>query len=163
MNLLGAKLYDLHWKPSRRDFLWHNPRILPQTFAIEANFDNYWCGGWDEGFPTCDACDFRGEHYPNLGELRSLRWTVERARGDGEDAVVKLSAFGPISPVRAEKTVTLAGRSPVLRVRYAVTNLGAVAAVESNPIASIVDIVESRSHHVLPSLRRAEISKARAR
>ena len=121
---VGAKIYDLVRKGSGRNFLWHNPRIAPQPFPIEANFDNYWCGGWDEGFPTCDACDFRGEHYPNLGELRSLRWTVERAQGDGEDAVVKLSAFGPISPVRAEKTVTLAGRSPVLRVRYAVTNLG---------------------------------------
>src|SRR5438445_13612588 len=104
---VGAKIYDLVWKNTRRNFLWHNPRILPQTYAIEANFDNYWCGGWDEGFPTCDACEYKGESYPNLGELRSVRWSVLGADRDGDDLVACLGAFGPISPVRAEKTVTL--------------------------------------------------------
>src|SRR5437870_548006 len=121
---VGAKLYDLHWKPSRRDFLWHNPRILPQTFAIEANFDNYWCGGWDEGFPTCDACEYQGENYPNLGELRSLNWNVEWADRERDDLVVRLSAFGPISPVRAEKTVMIAGGAPVVKIHYEISNLG---------------------------------------
>jgi galactose mutarotase-like enzyme len=120
---VGAKIYDLVWKASGRNFLWHNPRIAPQTYPIEANFDNYWCGGWDEGFPTCDECDFRGEHYPNLGELRSVRWTVGSVSQDGEDAVARLSAFGPISPVRAEKTVRLVGRAPVVRMGYEITNL----------------------------------------
>jgi Domain of unknown function (DUF5107) len=76
---VGAKIYDLIWKPTGRNILWHNPRVLPQTFAIEANFDNYWCGGWDEGFPTCDACEYKGEMYPNLGELRSVRWNLVSA------------------------------------------------------------------------------------
>src|SRR5689334_8202181 len=121
---VGAKLYDLLWKPSNRNFLWHNPRILPQTFAIEANFDNYWCGGWDEGFPTCDACEYKGESYPNLGELRSLRWSVLGADRDGDDLVSRLGAFGPISPVHAEKTVTLSGKSPVVKIQYEITNVG---------------------------------------
>lgn len=124
---VGAKLYDLLWKPSNRNFLWHNPRILPQTFAIEANVDNYWCGGWDEGFPTCDACEHKGEHYPNLGELRSVRWNVESADRKHGDLVARLSAFGPISPVRAEKTVTLVGSSPVVKILYEITNLGPAA------------------------------------
>ncbi len=121
---VGAKIYDLIWKATGRNFLWHNPRILPQPYPIEANFDNYWCGGWDDGFPTCDECNFAGEHYPNLGELRSVRWTVTRATLVGGDAVASLAAFGPISPIRAEKTVTLAGASPVIIVRYQITNLG---------------------------------------
>jgi hypothetical protein len=124
---VGAKIYDLIWKPTGRNFLWHNPRVLPQTFAIEANFDNYWCGGWDEGFPTCDACEYKGELYPNLGELRSVRWNVASAERDGADMVARLAAFGPISPVRAEKTVTLSGASPVVKVQYEVTNLGPTA------------------------------------
>jgi len=124
---VGAKIYDLVWKPTRKNFLWRNPRILPQRYPIDGNFDNYWCGGWDDGFPTCDACEYRGEHYPNLGELRSVSWKVESAGCEGEEAVAKLSAFGPISPARAEKTVTLASRSPVVRMRYEVTNLGPLA------------------------------------
>jgi len=78
---LGAKIYDLIWTPSGRQVLWQNPRIRPQPYPIDSNFDNYWCGGWDEGFPTCDACEHNGESYPNLGELRSVRWTLERLEG----------------------------------------------------------------------------------
>jgi len=121
---VGAKIYDLVWKSMGRNLLWHNPRILPQTYPIDANFDNYWCGGWDDGFPTCDPCEYRGEQYPSLGELRSVKWQIQAAGADDDKAFVKLAAFGPISPVRAEKTVTLMAKSPVLRMRYEITNLG---------------------------------------
>jgi hypothetical protein len=121
---LGAKIYDLIWKPSGKNILWHNPRIVPQTFPIESEFDNYWCGGWDDAFPTCDECVFRGQRYPSLGELRSLSWNVDSARRWGSDAVVQLSAFGPISPVKVLKTVTLEGHSPVVRMHYRISNLG---------------------------------------
>jgi galactose mutarotase-like enzyme len=121
---VGAKIYDLIWKPAGRNLLWHNPRILPQIYPIDGNFDNYWCGGWDDGFPTCDPCEYRGEQYPGLGELRSLKWQVENSGADGEKVFVKFFALGPISPVRAEKTVTLLAGSPVLRMRYEMTNIG---------------------------------------
>ncbi len=121
---VGAKIYDLVWKPAARNVLWHNPRVPPQSFPIEANFDNYWCGGWDDAFPTCDACEFQGEQYPNLGELRSLRWTVASAAVTGDRAVARLTAFGPISPVRVEKTVILPGGSPRVQMQYEITNLG---------------------------------------
>jgi hypothetical protein len=29
---VGARIYDLIWKPSGRNFLWHNPRIAPQPY-----------------------------------------------------------------------------------------------------------------------------------
>ncbi len=120
----GAKIYDLLWKPTGRNLLWHNPRIPPQTFPVDANVDNHWCGGWDEGFPTCDPCEYRGEQYPSLGELRSLKWNVKAAGADKKKAFVKLGAYGPISPVHAQKTITLAADAPVLRMRYEITNVG---------------------------------------
>jgi galactose mutarotase-like enzyme len=118
---IGAKIFDLIHRPTGFNFLWHNPRIQPQPYAIEANFDNYWCGGWDDAFPTCEACTYRGEQYPNLGELRSISWTVESQSADS----VTLSAFGPISPVRARKTVRLNGHA--LEMSYEVENLGPAA------------------------------------
>ena len=121
---VGAKIYDLIWKPSGKNILWHNPRIVPQSFPIESEFDNYWCGGWDDAFPTCDECMFHGQRYPSLGELRSLRWNVDSASRVGSDAVAQLSAFGPISPVKATKTVTVEGHSPVIRMHSRITNLG---------------------------------------
>ena len=117
---VGAKIFDLIWKPAGRNYLWHNPRIRPQPYPVDGVFDNYWCGGWDDGFPTCDPCEFRGERYPGLGELRSLRWNVERA----EPTEVELTAFGPISPVHARKIVKLSARSAILRMRFEVTNIG---------------------------------------
>ena len=114
----GAKIYDLIAKPSGRNYLWHNPRIEPQPYPIDSNFDNYWCGGWDDIFPTADSCEHKGEVFPNCGELRSLRWHVESA----DSGRVVLSAFGPISPVRAEKTVRIAGG--VVAMTYSLRNLG---------------------------------------
>ena len=121
---VGAKIYDLLWKPTGKHILWHNPRITPQAYAIEAEFDNYWCGGWDDAFPTCDECIFRGQRYPSLGELRSLRWNVDSVRREGSESVAQLSSFGPITPVKAVKTVTIEERAPVVRMQYRITNLG---------------------------------------
>ena len=114
----GAKILDLIAKPSGQNFLWHNPRITPQPYPIDGNFDNYWCGGWDDGFPTCEACTHNGEQYPNLGELRSVSWAVEERTEDS----LSLSAFGPISPVRASKTIRLLARS--LQIDYMIEHLG---------------------------------------
>jgi len=121
---VGAKIYDLIWKPTGRNILWHNPRIAPQVYPIESEFDNYWCGGWDDAFPTCDRCVFRNQRYPGLGELRSLRWYVESACRRGSDAEVQLSAFGPISPVKVLKAVTIEGHSPVIRMHSRIAHLG---------------------------------------
>ncbi|MBV8809858.1 MAG: hypothetical protein JO033_14390 [Acidobacteriaceae bacterium] len=118
----GAKIYDLFWKASGQQILWQNPRIKPQRYPIDSNFDNYWCGGWDEGFPTCDACQYNGESYPNLGELRSVAWHVEKIETQGSSAVAELSAFGPISPAHVLKRVTLQGTS--VSVRYQLANIG---------------------------------------
>jgi hypothetical protein len=120
---VGAKIYDLISKPTGKNLLWHNPRIVPQTFPIESDFDNYWAGGWDDAFPTCDACTFRDQSYPSLGELRSLHWNVDFAGRLGGNLVAQLSAFGPISPVKALKTVTLERDSPIVRMSYKIINL----------------------------------------
>ncbi|MGI8960643.1 MAG: DUF5107 domain-containing protein [Bryobacteraceae bacterium] len=115
---VGAKIFDLVHLPTGQNFLWHNPRIEPQRYPIDANFDNYWCGGWDDGFPTCETCSHNGEIYPNLGELRSIDWRVEAA----SQTFVRLSADGPISPVRASKEIRLV--EDALEMRFAVSHLG---------------------------------------
>lgn len=115
---IGAKIYDLIERRSGYNFLWHNPRIAPQPYPIEANFDNYWCGGWDDGFPTCEACTHGGEQYPNLGELRSIHWTVEGQ----DDSSLALSAFGPISPIKAHKQLRL--REISLETEFTIVHQG---------------------------------------
>jgi galactose mutarotase-like enzyme len=118
----GAKVFDLIDQRTGHNFLWHNPRIGPQAYPIEANFDNYWCGGWDDGFPTCEACTHNGEQYPNLGEFRSVDWKVEALDQSNAQPSVTLSAFGPISPIQAEKRIRLRDRS--VEVELKIDHLG---------------------------------------
>jgi hypothetical protein len=115
---VGAKIFDFTYLATGQNFLWHNPRIVPQAYPIDANFDNYWCGGWDDGFPTCETCCHNGEVYPNLGELRSIGWKLESA----SPSRVHLSAAGPISPVHAQKEIRLAGET--LEVRFEINHVG---------------------------------------
>lgn len=122
---VGAKIYDLTDLTTGQNFLWHNPRIAPQRYPIEANFDDYWCGGWDDAFPTCEVCNHKGEAYPNLGELRSVRWNVESFDTSFSAPSVRLSAAGPISAVRAEKVLRLRGNT--LEMEYLVRNEGYAA------------------------------------
>ena len=123
---VGAKIYDLVWKPTGRNYLWHNPRIAPRPYPVDANFDNYWCGGWDDAFPTCDECDVRGDHYPNLGELRSVEWETSFVGESDGNAVAELTSFGPISPVQGKKRVILRSDSPIIQVHYELLNVGAM-------------------------------------
>jgi galactose mutarotase-like enzyme len=121
---VGAKILTLSDKKSNRKVLWRNPRIRPQAYPIDANFDNYWCGGWDDAYPTADACVHGGEPFPNLGELRSLRWEVETLEADETKATARLSAYGPISAIKATKTVTLTGRT--LQMNFAIESLSPI-------------------------------------
>ncbi len=107
---VGAKILTLFDKKTARNVLWENPRIRPQRYPIDANFDNYWCGGWDDAFPTADACVYQNEPFPNVGELRSLNWTVEEYSANDFSASARLSAYGPISAIKATKTISLFGQ-----------------------------------------------------
>jgi hypothetical protein len=117
---VGAKILTLYDKSGGRQILWENPRIRPQAYPIDANFDNYWCGGWDDAYPTADACVHAGEPFPNLGELRSLLWDVQEV--NAEKTV--LTAYGPISAIHATKTIWLSGQ--VLHMRFAVKSLSPI-------------------------------------
>ncbi len=103
---VGAKILSLVDRCSGRNLLWQNPRIRPQRFPVDANFDNYWCGGWDDAFPTADPCVYQGEPYPNVGELRSLTWEVDQFEVNNAEATLQLSTWGPITPIRAVKIVS---------------------------------------------------------
>lgn len=119
---IGAKIFDMVLKSNNCNFLWHNSKIAPRWFPVDAIFDDHWCGGWDDGFPTCDPCEFRGKRYPGLGELRSLQWEFTQP----DRMRVELWTTGPISPIEARKVVRLSPRAPVLSVRFEVKNLGQV-------------------------------------
>lgn len=121
---LGAKIYDFILKPADRNFLWHNPRLEPRRPVFGQNFDDWWCGGWDEVFPTCDVSAHRGDTYPYLGELWSLPWSWRVEEAGPARVSVHLERTTIIAPARMEKWIGLAADEPVVRFRHRLTNVG---------------------------------------
>jgi galactose mutarotase-like enzyme len=121
---LGAKIYDLILKPADRNFLWHNPRLEPRLPVFGQNFDDWWCGGWDEVFPTCDVSMHRGDTYPYLGELWSLPWSWRVEEGGPSRVSLYLARTTIIAPARMEKWILLDADEPILRFRHRLSNVG---------------------------------------
>ncbi len=121
---LGAKIYSLVDKRLDRELLWHNPRLEPRRPVFGQNFDDWWAGGWDEVFPTCDVSTYQGETYPYLGELWSLPWTWAVDRGDGPTVSVHLTRTTVIATARMERWIGVEGDAPRVRFRHRLTNVG---------------------------------------
>ena len=83
----GAKILDLVHRPTDENLLWQNPRVPLRRTYPGAAFDDVWCGGWDELFPTDAACEI-GDNTSTItatsgtdrGTGRSRRTTARRRR-----------------------------------------------------------------------------------
>jgi hypothetical protein len=121
----GGKLLDLVHRPSGFNLLWHNPRVgLARTYA-GAPFDDVWCGGWDELFPTDAACELDGNAYHDHGDLWTGPWEWDTVEDDGEQGTLRLVRESPSLPCRMEKWITVRRESPAIHIRHRLTNLGA--------------------------------------
>lgn len=119
----GGKILHLVHKPEDRDYLWQHPSLSPAILPNASNYDDNFCGGWDDCFPSVAPGTHAGEVYPDHGEYwtRRFDWSVDRSA----DAVtLYLRAEGGVTPTRMEKWITLAAASPVVRIRHRVTHLG---------------------------------------
>lgn len=120
----GGKLLELVHRPSGFNLLWQNPRIgLARTYA-GAPFDDVWCGGWDELFPTEAACELDGNAYHDHGDLWTGPWEWEVTEDDGDRGTLRLTRQSPSVPCRMEKWITVRRDSPAIHFRHRLTNLG---------------------------------------
>lgn len=56
----GGKILSLIDDATGFDLLWRNPGVkLARTYA-GAPFDDLWCGGWEDIFPTDPPCSLDG-------------------------------------------------------------------------------------------------------
>ena len=120
---LGAKIWQITYKPRNTDLLWNNPRIAPARVPMNSRYDDVWSGGWDELFPNDEVATIDGETYPDHGELWTGAWQA-RPFEKGDEVGVVLSFITPISSIQIEKVVTLGAEQSVLRFHYKFTNLG---------------------------------------
>ena len=122
----GAKLWQITYKPLDAALLWNNPRVPPESLAINARYDDVWSGGWDELFPNDEAGLIDGEAYPDHGEVWTGRWSAEPFSTAGEVGV-HLRYTTPISAIAIEKTVSLRRDSATIEFRHRLRNLGTAA------------------------------------
>lgn len=120
---LGGKVYRWIQKPLGRDWLWQHPTILPTPLPPNASFDDHWCGGWDDLFPSDAPCLRGGLQYPDHGEYwnRPFTWDIDRST---EGLTLHLCAEGRVTPTRLERWLTVAPSSPVVRIRYRLMHHG---------------------------------------
>jgi hypothetical protein len=122
--IAGAKILDLVHRRSGVDLLWKNPRVpLRATYPGPA-FDDVWCGGWDELFPTDPACVVDGNSYHDHGDLWHGAWEWDVEHDDGHEATVYLRRYAVALPCLMEKWVTVRRDGLDLRFRHRLTNLG---------------------------------------
>ncbi len=120
----GGKILDLVHRPSGKNLLWQNPRVrLARTYA-GAPFEDVWCGGWDDLFPTDPPCTIEGKAYHDHGDLWIGPWEWQIEEDTADHATVRLSRYSVSLPCLMEKWVTLRRDEPVVTLRQRLTNHG---------------------------------------
>lgn len=119
----GGKLYSLEDRVRARQWLWHNPRILPGRTCLGTMFDDHWSGGADAFFPTCYPCRVAGVSVPDAGEWWAIPWE-HRIREEETCTTVTLRAGGRTFPVEYERQFVLAHEGCSLHLTFTVRNIG---------------------------------------
>ncbi|MCC6223583.1 MAG: hypothetical protein IT201_08855 [Thermoleophilia bacterium] len=120
----GGKVLDLVHRPTGLNLLWQNPRVPLVRGHAGAPFEDVWCGGFDELFPTDAACTVDGNAIHDHGDLWIGPWECAVTDESGDSATLQLRRFSPSLPCLVEKWLTLAEGRPELRARYRLTNVG---------------------------------------
>ena len=118
---LGARIYQIIYKPQDANLLWTNPRIQPARANFGSRYDDAWCGGWDELFPNCEVAAVNGEVFPDHGEIWSTEWDFETTR-NAESISARFHCSTRISGASIEKTITLQPNMRQFQVNYLLRN-----------------------------------------
>jgi galactose mutarotase-like enzyme len=120
---VGAHIHSIVHKPSQTEFLWHHPRNKPHLHQVNEKFDDVFSGGWDELFPTCDACTVQGTSFPDHGELWSTPWDWAIEPFSKDTTCLFTGVTAKTVPVRFERRLVLDAQQPQCHVYYRVQNL----------------------------------------
>lgn len=121
---MGAKIVSLLNLRTGREWLLPSAARAFVPPGYGASFVDADMSGWDEIFPTTNACvypsgAYAGTQLPDHGEVWSLPWDVE----DGPEASIQLASTGRALPYRLTRTLRALSDHTV-RMEYVVVNCG---------------------------------------
>jgi Domain of unknown function (DUF4432) len=120
----GAKILDLVHRPTGVNLLWTNPRVPLRPTYPGVAFDDVWCGGWDELFPTDTPCEVDGNSFHDHGDLWHGPWEWRVERDDGVEATLYLRRYAVGVPCLMEKWVSLRRSDAHVSFSHRLTNVG---------------------------------------
>jgi galactose mutarotase-like enzyme len=147
---LGGKIVSLYDKVSRHEWLLPPIDRPFRPVAYAAPFADQDMSGWDEMFPTINACaypapgPFAGQPLPDHGEVWSLPWAISECSDDA----LSLTVEGRALPYRFTRSIRALDAS-TLRLDFAATNTG------DTPIAALWTahpqfVVDEQTRLILP-------------
>lgn len=117
----GGKAASLYYRRKDFELLFQNPHKTFQKAALGADFSKFEACGFDDAFPTIDACNIPISNsvvsYPDHGEI----WSATFSYTLDEDSVT-LTYVSKILPYRYQKTFHLNNNS--LICDYRIQNIG---------------------------------------
>ena len=118
----GGRIISLVDKRSGREFLVQQKGVDYCTGEYDSNMTDYQPAGFDDMFPTIDACFYedypwKGHRIPDHGEVWSLDWKVEI----GESGI-SLWVYGIRLPYRLKKTIRFPAENQI-SISYKAENL----------------------------------------
>lgn len=123
---LGAKIWEITYKPKERQWLWHHPRLRPRLVPFHSVYDDTFFGGWDELFPNDIPEMINSETEPDHGEIWTLPWEFLIEKHGPDEVCLHLWVDTAICTSRVEKWLSLRSGEPVLRFRHRIANVGPV-------------------------------------
>jgi galactose mutarotase-like enzyme len=118
---LGARIVSLKNVRSGREWCWH-PDESMQLFANDYgdSFADSPNVGFDECFPTIEACEWQGRRLPCHGEVWSVPWTLDEEAW--EEGIVSTTVTCRQSPLELNRQVSIRGNQ--VQLDYLLHNKG---------------------------------------
>ncbi|MGD0853808.1 MAG: hypothetical protein ABSA07_10715 [Acidimicrobiales bacterium] len=120
----GGKILQLIDNESGFNLLWQNPRVpIGRTYA-GAPFDDVWCGGWDDVFPTDAECAVEENSFHDHGDLWIGPWEWSVENDDPEETTIRLSRDSVSLPCTVDKWITVKRDGHDVSMTLRLTNHG---------------------------------------
>ncbi|MCC7086407.1 MAG: DUF5107 domain-containing protein [Pirellulales bacterium] len=126
---IGGKILSLRSLRTGREWLWTNPYLpFRKPPPGSTNFGAFDAGGWDELFPTVNACQIPNSAWGDRkitdhGELWFRQWKTLVTGVDSQSIATLTTAVDDRDlPFRFERTLTLPDGLAPLAARYSLTN-----------------------------------------